>query len=84
MRAARIRRRPQSSPQCGVMTDLRGRRDEATAVESRVACSQLVSEKLGHAEDRARLARFVAGLRSLVCSTKDASDELVERLMTDW
>jgi hypothetical protein len=59
---------------------LRGRRDEAEAVESRVAGGQLVSEQVRHTEDRARLARFVSGLRRLVCSTKHASDELVDRL----
>jgi hypothetical protein len=30
-------------------------------------------------EDRAGLGRCVSGLRTVVCSTKDASDELVDR-----
>jgi hypothetical protein len=45
-----------------------------------VACDQLVSEQMRHAEDRARLVRCVSGLGTLVCSPKHASDELVDGL----
>jgi hypothetical protein len=61
---------------------LRGRRDEANAVEVRVAGGQLVSEQMRHTADRARLAGRAVGLRDLVCPGKDASDELVDRLWT--
>jgi hypothetical protein len=45
-----------------------------------VACGQLLGEQMRHTEDRARLVRCVSGLGTLVCSTKHASDELVDGL----
>jgi hypothetical protein len=35
---------------------------------------------MSHVEDRARLVRFVASVRALVCSTEHAGDQLVDRL----